>query len=85
MSDLVRKFKETFPDCWVKDGVEFNGSDSTLLWTGEGSMVDGIPMFNYNRDDETYVLGVHHKVYNWMLDRGLFFQAHDPGTYLAYE
>ena len=87
---LVNEIKIVFKaDFWVKPGYEWD--QNAVLWSGEGSvMPDGTPAFNslsYESDPEEnlYILGVHKDLVKWSSAKGLFWEAHDAGTYLAYQ
>jgi hypothetical protein len=87
--EMVKELKTKFvSDFSVRPGYEWD--QSSVLWSGEGAMMpDGMPAFDsmaYESDpnEEQYVLGVHKDLIKWSNDKGLFWEAHDPGTYLAY-
>ena len=46
--DILAKAQEQFPDMWIKPGVEFGGNENAVLWSGEGSEINGIPAFDMN-------------------------------------
>ena len=86
---LVEEMKAKFgANFWVKPGNEW--SKSAVLWSGEGAiMPDGTPAFDsmaYERDpqEKLYVMGVHKDLVKWIEAKGLFWEANDAGTYLAY-
>jgi len=85
MNKYTKAFLKQFPKAWAKDGKEFDGDSSRLVWTGEGSTINGLPMFDYYRDDSFYIMGVHTDVYDWCQKNNLFIEAYDAGTYMIYE
>jgi len=83
---LIDKFEKAFPNAWVKPGDEFSGGGA-VLWSGEGAEHKDIALFNYYDDDpkeRTYQMGVHVDLVKWSEENGLYWEAHDAGTYLAY-
>lgn len=86
---ILSEFKKCFPTTWVKGGVEFNGDETCVLWAGEISQIDGIPAFNYysfesDPKEKIYVMGVHKKLVAFAEAHGIFWECHDPGTWVAY-
>jgi hypothetical protein len=86
---LAAELKAKFgADFWVKPGYEWRSG--AILWSGEGAMMpDGMPAFSpmsYESDSEEaiYTLCVHNDLVKWADAKGLYWEAYDSGTYLAY-
>ncbi len=86
---LVADFKKTFPGSWAKPGREWDGNESTKLWTGGDWTVKtgefDVPAFNAHTMHPDWEFGVHKLLVAWADKHGLFFEAHDSETYMAYE
>lgn len=89
-SKILETFQKRFPKAWFKDGREFNGDESAVLWSGEGSEVNGKSAFNpywFESDAEEKVWqgGVILALVKLAEEFGLFWECHDNGTYFARE
>jgi len=87
--NIIAQLKAAFPDCWFKDGHEFDGGEAAV-WSGEGSEVEDLPAFNadsYMADpkEQVWVMGVHHQLNSFVESRGYHWEAYDSGTYLLYK
>jgi hypothetical protein len=95
--ELITDFQKTFPGAWVKDGSEFDGNISRVLWTGEGAYLDKegyVPIFDPNEEADyigrefgltpSYEFGVHKKVIEWGEKNGIYFEPYDNGTLFGY-
>lgn len=86
---ILKAFQAKFPKAWFKDGKEFDGG-SAVLWSGEGSEINGRAAFNYNwwefdPEEKIYVSGVLRPLAELAEKFGLYWESNDPGTYLARE
>jgi hypothetical protein len=85
---ILDALEKKFPNCWFKDGNEFDGS-SAAAWSGEGSGIDGMPAFDsyasgWDPEETMYVMGVKKELADFVKSKGYFWEAYDSGTYLLY-
>lgn len=85
---ILTELQKTFPECWFKPGEDF--SPNAAVWSGEGSVIDGVQAFNYNSwefdpKENTWTMGIHNKLFQFAEKHGYHWEANDPGTYLLYE
>ena len=81
---LMKELSRKFPGMWIKDGVEFCSNYSNSIWTGEGSMIDNIPVFDQYGYEPMYVLGVHKELVEFLDQYDLYTEAYDGGTYFIF-
>lgn len=82
--NILEELRDEFPQGWFKDGSEFDGSVRRVVWTGEGSEIDGIPAFD-NYAESGYTFGVLNELNDFVEDRGYYFEAYDGGTFFLYK
>ena len=87
---VTKALSDLFPDCWFKAGYEWDDFDGRLVWSGEGSEIDGIEAFNHNwwSDDpseQIWTMGVHNDLYNWATGNNMYWECHDGGTYFLFK
>jgi hypothetical protein len=83
-SKLKRKadqITKRFPDVWLKDCEDFNGSKGAL-WSGEGADIDGAYAFDYYGYRDT--MGVHPDLFAYLSKIGMHSEWYDSGTVLIY-
>ena len=84
---LMQQLKSDLHISWVKDGNDFDGGGA-ILWSGEGAniVVDGMKVsaFDSYGSYPEYDMGVHQKLVDWSKKHGIYWEAYDAGTYLAY-
>ncbi len=85
---ILQELQAAFPDAWFKPGDEW--SQNAAVWSGEGSYVDGNQAFNYNSwesdpQEKIWKMGIHNKLFDFVEDRGYYWEANDPGTYILYK
>ncbi len=77
----------------IRPGEEWSGKEGDLSIhlgdVAEGGEIDGLPGYEYNSyefdpQEETYVMGVHRKLADALDELGYFAEPNDPGTLLAY-
>lgn len=87
-SQILEQLQARFPDAWFKPAQEFDGG-SGIAWSGEGSLIDGEPAFDYyswewDKHEQHYVMGINRTLYDYTSKLGLHWEAHDAGTYILY-
>jgi len=87
---LVKMLQSDFPNCWFKDGSEWDNFKGRVAWSGEGSEIDGISAFNHNwwaedPQEQVWTMGVHNDLYQWAESRSLYWECHDGGTYFLFK
>ena len=72
----------------VRTTEDFDGTPGGV-WiaaeTEDAKTSDGMPLFDYQYDDEPYVFGVHEEFEDFLKPYGYFPEWHDPGTLMLYE
>ena len=88
---VIEKLKVRFPNIkGIRKGEELGHSDDSIFLgdVAEGGTIGGLPACNFYAEDpreEIYIMGVHKELDNFLCFYGWHVEAHDPGTYLAYE
>ncbi len=87
---ILEELQKAFPDCWFKAGKEFDGSSTRLVWSGEGSEINGLPAFDCNAwehdsHEQTYTMCVHNDLNKFAESCGCYWEAHDGGTFFLYK
>ncbi len=80
---LVESFKKAFPKAWAKPGRDFDGSERRVIWTVDEEGF--FRAFDMYAQHDLYQFGVHQKLVDWAEKNGLFFEAYDNETFMAYE
>ena len=83
MNNTVKAFKNEFPQGWFKNGDEFNGDAGTILWTGEGWDIDGLPAFDPDFHYNSF--GVHPSLQAFADEQGIYLEAYDGATLMGYK
>jgi len=84
---VVKRIKKAFPNI---SGVDVHDKDKVFLGdVAEGGTIDGLSAcdyyaFDFDPNEEVYVLGVHKKLAALVEKAGWFVECGDPGTYFAY-
>jgi len=94
---ILKAFQKRFPDCWFKPGVDFDGAEGAVAWSGEEAeivkMVNGIkchvPAFNYyswdeDREEVIWTMGVHNRLIKLADKFNCFWECQDPGTWILW-
>jgi len=89
-SSILEQLIKEFPDCWFKDGREFDNSPNRIVWSGEGSSVNGEMAFSYqsyefDASEKLYTMGVLNELNKFCTDRGYYWEAYNGGTYFLYK
>jgi hypothetical protein len=78
---IITDLKAKFPNVWFNEGSDFGG----FGWSGEGSEIDGLPAFDYDSWENTFVMGVQRSLHDWAASHGMYWECYDPGTYCLAE
>jgi len=87
---ILGELKLAFPGCWFKDGGEFDNSQRRLVWSGEGSYIEGMQAFSNDAwetdpDETMYTMMVHNQLNKFVEERGYYWEAYDGGTHFLYK
>jgi len=71
------------------DAGEFYGyelSENNGLWirNAEDALIYGLPIFDHNGKEPTYVMGVFAEVNEMLRSNGWFAEPYDAGTWMVY-
>jgi len=86
--NILEKLEKEFPECWFKEGKEFDGNPDRIVWSGEGSTIDRDNAFDYYAEDYKeliYTLGVNNKLVKFVAKFGYHWDCYDPGTYFLFK
>ena len=82
--ELLELLEKNFPECWFKEGERFSSNHSNSIWSGEGSIIDDMNLVNDYANSKKYVMGVHHKMDEFLTKHGWRHEMHDSGTVFFY-
>ena len=82
--ELIELLQKKFPQCWFKDGGEFSNSNSSSIWSGEGSTIKGKKLVDNYTDSKDYVLAVHKSMVKFLDKHGWYPELYDSGTVFFY-
>ena len=82
---LLKILRDKYPDAWFKKGENFDSEYEGSIWTGEGSMDDGIPLFDVYGPSSLYELGVYKELADLLDKHGWYAEQYDAGTFFLYK
>ena len=82
--ELLELLEKKFPDCWFKEGEMFGSGHAGSIWSGEGSIIDGMDLVNDYAQGNKYIMGVHHKMDAFLEKHGWYHELYDSGTVFFY-
>lgn len=83
--EMLELLKKKFPGCWFKDGEDFSDRHTNSIWSGEGSVIDDMNLVDDFAQGKKYVLGVHHKMDEFLTRHGWYHELYDSGTVFFYQ
>jgi hypothetical protein len=76
----LNKLEAMFPNAWFKPGEYFSSGFENAIWTGEGSDINGVCMFNYYGYQNEDMIGVHPKMAATLKKMNMYADWYDAGT-----